>query len=806
MDIRAFFNKRKKDQQQDTNTNATAAKQHKLASESQPSTTAATSRPTGNRTPQQQDDRPSCSRDSSTNTGVLDHSEVEFLTLERKDIGLYLNENKRSKLTRKDKLEILKNPFKPQENHNFKGDVAENQRPFLYPWLEKYSPWLAYSVYARGALCLFCVLFPQAVRRGIQGAFIVRTFTKHRQFHDEAKAHMRSHWHQAATEDAINFMGLCENPEENVVGQINANYRATIEHNRLILNSLLKGILFCAMHDIALRGKTAKSGNLYDLYEFRAEAVDKVLQKHLETAPKNARYTSVQTVNELIELSADVIRKKIVLKANGSIGGFALMADETADISGVEQFSIGIRYVDYCEMNLSIHEEFLGFSALKAMDAETISQEILNVTEKYGLEMQKLVGQGYDGCSTMAGEVSGVQQRIRDLYPKAYFMHCTSHWLNLVINDQNNVMEIRNAVAVIKSVIVYFRESSVRRHLVSRIPLLCETRWSEKYKSIRLFYQNFCDIFTKLVEITQERKYSSDSRQKALQHIRSLSSSDFLVCLAIIAKYSAMLEPTARALQAVNIDIHSMQQQINTLIKIITTHRNMAEEIFLKDVYAEVKEISNKLHLELIIPRITSMQCYRANFAATNVQEYFRKAIYIPYLDSILASLKTRFDDSKFVPNRLLILHPTRAVTLSREEFKAEAEQIDNIYKIENFCMEALTWYDMWKHSNELENVKNRSLDEIIIRYCKFYPAVRHALLIALTLPSTCTVERSFSTLRRVKTWLRTTCGEDRTSGLCMISVHRNKVKENMQEITNKVINDFSSQPRRLQLLFTHDV
>ena len=59
---------------------------------------------------------------------------------------------------------------------------------------------------------------------------------------------------------------------------------------------------------------------------------------------------------------------------------------------------------------LSIHEEFLGFSALKAMDAETISQEILNVTEKYGLEMQKLVGQGYDGCSIMAGEVSGVQQ------------------------------------------------------------------------------------------------------------------------------------------------------------------------------------------------------------------------------------------------------------------------------------------------------------------------------------------------------------------------------------------------------------
>ena len=79
---------------------------------------------------------------------------------------------------------------------------------------------------------------------------------------------MRSHRHQAATEEAFNFMRLRKNPEENVVGQNNANYRATTELNRLILNSLLKVIPLCVMHDIALRGNTAKSGILYDLYEF----------------------------------------------------------------------------------------------------------------------------------------------------------------------------------------------------------------------------------------------------------------------------------------------------------------------------------------------------------------------------------------------------------------------------------------------------------------------------------------------------------------------------------------------------------
>ena len=53
------------------------------------------------------------------------------------------------------------------------------------------------------------------------------------------------------------------------------------------------------------------------------------------------------------------------------------------------------------------------------------------------------------------------------------------------------------------------------------------------------------------------------------------------------------------------------------------------------------------------------------------------------------------------------MLHATRAVTLSRADFKAEAEQIDNIYKIDLFYVEVLNI--MWKHSNDLENVKSRS-------------------------------------------------------------------------------------------------
>ena len=85
----------------------------------------------------------------------------------------------------------------------------------------------------------------------------------------------------------------------------------------------------------------------------------------------------------------------------------------------------------------------------------------------------------------------------------------------------------------------------------------------------------------------------------------------------------------------------------------------------------------------------------------------------------------------------------------------------------------------------------------------KFYPAVRDALLILLTLPApTCTVERPFSTIRRVKTWLRSTMSDERLSGLCMLSEHRDQSNTNKIKCIEKVIEKYGSDTRRLQLLF----
>ena len=56
--------------------------------------------------------------------------------------------------------------------------------------------------------------------------------------------------------------------------------------------------------------------------------------------------------------------------ANASCG-FSILADETADISGEEQLSLGVHFVDTTNDKPAICEEFLEFTSLTQLDAKT---------------------------------------------------------------------------------------------------------------------------------------------------------------------------------------------------------------------------------------------------------------------------------------------------------------------------------------------------------------------------------------------------------------------------------------------------
>ena len=68
------------------------------------------------------------------------------------------------------------------------------------------------------------------------------------------------------------------------------------------------------------------------------------------------------------------------------------------------------------------------------LDAAPITNCILKTLETLELDYKySLIGLGFDGASLIRGQLSGVQKRIRDKAPFAYYVHCYEHRLNLVL-------------------------------------------------------------------------------------------------------------------------------------------------------------------------------------------------------------------------------------------------------------------------------------------------------------------------------------------------------------------------------------
>ena len=78
-------------------------------------------------------------------------------------------------------------------------------------------------------------------------------------------------------------------------------------------------------------------------------------------------------------------------------------------------------------------------------------------------------------------------------------------------------------------------------------------------------------------------------------------------------------------------------------------------------------------------------------------------------------------------------------------------------------------------------------------RRCIAYPKLRKLLTIFATLPvTTPSSERSFSTMRRLKTHLRSTMGDQRLTSLALLSVHRDRPVDK-----DSVLNEYAISSNR---------
>lgn len=184
------------------------------------------------------------------------------------------------------------------------------------------------------------------------------------------------------------------------------------------------------------------------------------------------------------------------------------------------------------------------------------------------------------------------------------------------------------------------------------------------------------------------------------------------------------------------------------------------------------KQLAEDIGKEIEFPRVTKFQQHRANYEPVSVEDYFRQSIFITFIDHFISQLELKFIKHKKTFSSIKNFIPNKPVKLTKNEIIISIEVMlkqwpivvsscDNVLN-----KEVLLWKQRWIFVRELPQT---FIDAFNCCDESLFTNVYKFLKIGATLPVTIvSVERSFSTLKRIKLYLRNSTGKNRLNGLAL--------------------------------------
>ena len=623
--------------------------------------------------------------------------------------------------------------------------------------------------------------------------------------HAQAQAHMECA-HRAAQ-----FLTVYKNLERNIAAHIGRVDAALISQNREKLTSIVKTVVFLGKNGLPLRGhrddgaidpvKEAPDGLFRNLVRFRVDSGDEKLRSLLDDAPGNARYVSKTTQNDIIKAIGASILQGIVQPFKEA-QFFSVMVDETSDIGRIQQATVVIRFV---ESSGAICEEFLGFVEADDMTGKGLAQLIITFLGQVGLSLDQCRGQGYDGAASMRGRINGCQAQILALQPLALYTHCFNHRLNLVLLRACKSHRITNAFGVISRVSDFFLSSPKRvkalsdvidqseeagEHKKRRLRTLCPTRWVDGHDSVIVFQELLPHVAVSL------ESQKDAGCHDAIPLLASIREPTFIVSVVVVATVMSQSVSVSKALQMPGIDLGSAYRRIKALRTWLEEMRSNADERF-KSLFLTAHDLANTLGVEeLTIPRRVGRQVHRNNAPAStpDAESHYRINVFIPFIEDVIQQLGERFEHDVPIQLALQQLLPAFSQPESLDSIMEVAElyegDLDNPLPVVRAEVESWLRLVAGRKENDVPSSVKLAMDALL-------PAVAALLRIYGTIPiSNATAERSFSKLKLLKTYLRSTMGQERLTGLAILFVHRE-----MEIDVPDVLNRFKSMGNRRILL-----
>jgi hypothetical protein len=476
---------------------------------------------------------------------------------------------------------------------------------------------------------------------------------------------------------------------------------------------------------------------------------------------------------------------------------FAIVIDETRDISGIEQLAVVIRWVseDY-----TVYEDIIGFHQADICDADSIVKIIKTVLLSVDLDIQLIRGQTYDGASVLQGHKSGVAKQILLVNPKALPTHCLNHNLNLILQEAASINPtVSGAFTAVQSVCSIIRASPKRlavfRNLqmqsavadrsacVTTIKPLCETRWTCRTASLTSVLENYEVILDTLEEVSKSGG-SSKGAKEAPQLLNYLEKFSTVFGLKMCLVLFSPVEDMAKQLQSKQLDASLVRTVKQGLLRYLT---DLKTDNHFEDLYESSKEMCEEFGLKLpALPRRNRrpkrMEDYYGvpdrDHNCDTPEEYF-KGHYFTVIDLVTRKLEERFDQetlNHLIAVENIVINAAKGSTIPLPEKLSKCLEGDidcrklmgELKLLASFIKEVQPGLkDVTSIQTVLEVMKEKKL-------YKTFSELHQLLKLYLTVPlSNATAERSFSALRRVKTYLRSSLTQEHLNHFLILNAHR---------------------------------
>ena len=544
---------------------------------------------------------------------------------------------------------------------------------------------------------------------------------------------------------------------------------------RNVLERLIDIALFLSERNLAFRGSeevlgSPHNGNFLGIFELlaRRDPILKELQDRIKNKNTKDHYLSPTIQKELIELLATEVEKENLQQLKLA-KYFSIILDCTPDMSHHEQTSVILRYVLCNEEAAVVKETFFGFLRISDSTGKGLLDAFLEKATELQLELSDCRGQSYDNGANMKGKHSGVQARMLDINPKAVYVPCANHTLNLVVVDSaNSSTEALTFFGVLTRLYVLFSSSAQRWEILKKhVELSIKSQSEEVLLALK-----------DLEAISIERKDGrAASETKSL--IADLSKWSFLLSLFIWYDILFQVNKASKILQSYGVSLHTMETEIQATEKFLQNYRTTGYD----SAATSAVEIAQELDIDPSFSpsrsgkkrRLFDYQGEEEQRATPELK--FKSNFFYPLVDQAMMSIKERFNLLREVSSafsflysrdKLLLVQQENALLTCCKEFQKKFGDIDS----DEMSAELQRFVLILQKKRNLNTAQDFLNYLLKTHLFELYPNVYIALRILLTCPViVASAERSFSKLKLIKTFNRTSMTDSRLSSLAMLSI-----------------------------------